>query len=272
MFAIIGGIKYNEGMGLKICSLFSGSTGNCTYVCGGNTELIIDAGVPLAKTEKALRVLGADCNRISVLVTHRHSDHIAGLASLAQKYPAVTVYAHERTAADISKAGTPQERIVPFAGDDFYVGDVTVSPLRLSHDVFCVGFALSCGGKKITYLTDTGFLPETALAAAQDSDLVMIESNHSPELLYANKNYPFPLKQRILGMKGHLSNEDCAAAVVRLARGGVRHFILAHLSKENNYPELAYSVCEKALMAAGLSGVGLEVACADRLTGLTEIV
>jgi phosphoribosyl 1,2-cyclic phosphodiesterase len=102
---------------------------------------------------------------------------------------------------------------------------------------------------------------------------VLIESNHSPELLMANRSYSYPLKQRILSMRGHLSNEDCAAAVTALARNGVKHFILAHLSKENNYPELAYSVCRAALARAGLTNdVGLEVACADRLGGLMEIV
>ena len=259
-------------MSLKICSLFSGSTGNCTYVAGKNTQLLIDVGVTLGRTEKALRVLKADCAHVNVLITHRHVDHIAGLAALVRKYPLVTVYAHERVADDLVRSGTPSERITPFSDTDFYVGDITVSPVRLSHDVFCVGFSLLCDGKKISYLTDTGVLPDEALRAAADSDLVMIESNHSPELVFANRKYSYPLKQRILGAMGHLSNEDCAAAVVRLANAGVRHFILAHLSKENNYPELAYSTCENALIAAGYTDVGLEVAFADRLGGLMEIV
>lgn len=259
-------------MSLKICSLFSGSTGNCTYVSGANTELLIDAGVTLGRMEKALRVLCADCSRLSVLVTHRHADHIAGLAALTRKYPNITVYAHERIVDDIVKSGTAREQIRPFGDADFFVGDITVSPIRLCHDVFCVGFALICGGKKITYLTDTGYLPESAYIAASDSDLVEIESNHSPELLQANKKYSYPLKRRILSEKGHLSNEDCAAAVVRLAQAGVKHFILAHLSQENNYPELAHSVCREALMQAGFTQVGLEIALADRLSSLTEIV
>lgn len=259
-------------MSLKICSLFSGSTGNCAYVCGGSTQILIDAGVCLGKIEKALKVLGSDCGSVNILITHRHADHISGLASLVRKYPQVDVYVHERTAEEVAKAGTPRGRIKLFSDADFYVGDVTVTPVPLSHDVPCVGFCLSCGGKKITYMTDTGVMPGYALEAAMGSDLVMIESNHSPELLYANGNYSFTLKQRILGARGHLSNEACAAAVVKLAESGVKHFILAHLSKENNYPELAYSVCRNALDAEKLYDADIAVAFADRLTGLIEIV
>ena len=235
--------------------------------------MLIDAGVPLGRIEKALGALGSDCGRVSVLVTHRHADHIAGLGALAKKYASVTVYAHEMVAPDLSKIGVPAQRIRLFTDGDFYVGDITVSPLRLSHDVFCVGFGLTCGGKKISYATDTGFLPDEALRFASDSDLVLIECNHSIELLRANRSYAYPLKQRILSARGHLSNEDCAAAVVSLARSGVKHFILAHLSRENNYPELAYTVCRDALLRAGFDdSVGLEVACADRLGSLREIV
>lgn len=259
-------------MGLKICNLFSGSSGNCTYIASDTTELIIDAGVPAGRIEKALKVLGADPSQISVLVTHRHSDHIGGLAALVRKYPQIKVYAHERVADDLIRCGADDRNTVRFGQSDFYVGDITVTPVKLSHDVYCVGFCFTCEGKKISYITDTGLLPPAALAAASDSDLVMIESNHSPELLAANGNYSYALKRRIASDRGHLSNDACAQAVVNLAKSGVKHFILAHLSKENNYPELAYSVSEEALSAAGISGVGLSVALADKLGSLIKIV
>ena len=259
-------------MSLKICSLFSGSTGNCTYVWGEGTEMIIDAGVTLSKTEKALKAVGADISHISVLVTHRHRDHICGLGALVKKYPLVTVYAHAETAQELIGSGVSENRLKIFGEDDFYVGAITVCPFVLSHDVDCVGFCLRCGGRKITYMTDTGVLPPYALTAAEGSDLVLIESNHSPELLAANKSYSYPLNRRISGLRGHLSNEDCASAVVRLSKSGVKHFILAHLSRENNYPELAYTVCRDALAAADCGEVGLTVALPDRLSGLIEIV
>ena len=123
-------------MGLKICSLFSGSTGNCTFVSCGDTQLLIDAGVALGRIEKALRVLGVDCGGVSVLVTHRHADHVAGLVALAKKYPQIVVYAHERTCDDVLRMGVPQSQLRAFAESDFYVGNITVTPVRLSHDVF----------------------------------------------------------------------------------------------------------------------------------------
>ena len=218
-------------MGLKICSLFSGSTGNCTYISGGGTEILVDAGVTPAKIEKALKVLGADIDRICVLVTHRHSDHVGGLKALVKKHGFIKVYAHGETAQELIRAGIEQDRITVFGENDFYVGAITVSPIPLSHDVDCVGFGFGCEGKRITYMTDTGVLPSYAFDSAKQSDLVLIESNHSPELLAANSNYSYPLKRRILGVRGHLSNEDCAAAVVELAKAGVTHFILAHLSR-----------------------------------------
>ena len=258
-------------MGLKICSLFSGSTGNCTYVAGDSTEILIDAGVPLAKIEKAVSVLGTDLSKVSVLITHSHSDHVSGLESLVKKYPLVNVYAHCETAADL-RDRVDSEHLKIFGNDDFYVGCVTVSPVTLSHDVPCVGFSLMCGGKKISYLTDTGVLPEYAISSTSDSDLVMIECNHSPELLASNPRYPYSLKRRIAGLRGHLSNGDCADAVLRYARSGVKYFILAHLSKENNYAELAYSACYDALDAAGYGDVCISVALPDKLSGLMEIV
>lgn len=258
-------------MGLKVCNLFSGSTGNCTFVSGGNTNILIDAGVPCAKIEKALCVLGANADELSVLVTHRHSDHIAGLAALTQRHPNICVYAREDTAPHLAEGGVKKEKIRLFDAADFYVGDLTVTPVPLCHDVPCVGFCLTCGGKRAAYLTDTGVVPPSAFAAASDCDLAIIECNHSPELVLANTKYPPILKKRILSRTGHLSNEACADAVVRLCRAGVKHFVLAHLSKENNYPELAYAVVREALMRAGLEA-GITLTFPDRLSELMEIV
>lgn len=259
-------------MSLKICSLFSGSSGNCTYVAGGDTRILIDAGVALGKIEKALKVLGTSVCDTAILITHSHSDHIGAINSVIKKYPSVKIYAHTRTVSELVSGGYNESAFTAFDDQDFYVGDITVKPIALSHDVFCVGFCLLCNGKKISYLTDTGYLPQSALRAAEGSDLVMIECNHSPELLACNKNYSRALKARIHGVRGHLSNEDCSGALVQLARSGARHFILAHLSKENNYPELAYEICHKALLSNGITDAAITVASPDRLSSLMEIV
>ena len=257
-------------MGLKVCNLFSGSTGNCTFVSGGQTNILVDAGVMPTRIEKALRVLGAEADALSILITHRHSDHISGLAPFIKRHPAVCVYADADTAAYLE--GTiPRASIRSFDTTDFYLGEITVTPVPLSHDVPCVGFCFTCGGKKAAYFTDTGYLPSAAFDAARDADLVLLECNHSPELLMANAKYPAPLKKRILGKRGHLSNEACAEAVVSLCKAGVQHFMLGHLSQENNYPELAERVVREALAREGLTA-GLTLTFPDRLSELMVIV
>lgn len=257
-------------MGLKICSLFSGSTGNCTFVTDGATKILIDAGVHHTKIERALSVLGYDSENLNVLVTHRHLDHISGLRGLLKSQPKTAVYAHKIIRPGMTVAGVPSENVHTFSSEDFYVGTVTVSSFELSHDEFCVGYSLVSDGKKFSYITDTGVLPDEAYGKAAHSDVVMLESNHSVELLM-NGSYPYRLKRRILGIRGHLSNEACAKAAVSFAYSGAKYIILAHLSQENNYPELAYSVTSDALKAAGYADVKVEVASPDRLSGLIEI-
>ncbi len=257
-------------MGVRVCNLFSGSTGNCTYLCGGDTSLLIDLGVHAPKVEKALQVLHADPDSVHVLITHRHTDHIGGLAAYLKAHPCVKVYAHYDTAPYLIAAGVKRENVCCFGDADFYVGAFTVSPVPLCHDVPCVGFCLSCGGKRVAYLADTGVLPKSALERASDCNLAVLECNHSPELVLSNAKYPPQLKKRILGSRGHLSNEACAAAAVELCRAGVQHFVLAHLSRENNYPELAYAVVQEALLREGLKA-GLTLTFPDRLSELIEI-
>ena len=258
-------------MGLMICSLFSGSSGNCTFVTDGTTKILIDAGVAPIKIERALKVLGFSADELSVLVTHRHDDHIKGLAPLIKKHPSTAVYAHERMAEELAPMGVPSGNLHAFGESDFFVGGITVSAYELSHDVFCVGYSLESDGKKFSYITDTGVVTRGAMAKAAGADVVMLESNHSVELL-AGGSYPYTLKRRILSDRGHLSNDACARAAVELAEDGTKYFILAHLSEKNNYPELAYSVTSDALRESGFCGVTVEVASPDRMSGLIKIL
>ena len=258
-------------MGLKICSLFSGSTGNCTFITDGVTKILIDAGVHHEKIMRALSVLGQDCDNLSILVTHSHKDHMVGLRGLMKKHANIEVFAHEDTFNELVKANVPSKSLHKFAGEDFFVGGITVSAYRLSHDVPCVGYSLSLGGKKFSYITDTGIITNEARAATEGSDVVMLESNHSVELLL-NGSYPYTLKRRILSERGHLSNEACAEMATFLAGTGTKYIILAHLSENNNYPELAYSVTSDALKAGGYNEVTVEVASPDRMSGLIEIL
>lgn len=261
-------------MGLKICAFGSGSTGNCIYVSSGATTVLIDLGLPATRVEKCLSLLGADPDEVSVLLTHCHSDHISGLSTFCRRHPRVKAYCHESCYGSLyRKLEGARSRITAESGD-FFVGDITVSPFKVSHDVPCVGYGLLFGGRKAAVLTDVGEVGAGLLESLADSDLVVLECNHDVEMLKNNPAYPPVLKSRILSGKGHLSNADCAECVSYLAAKGVKQFVLAHLSRENNYPELAFRTCREVLSRRGFTegkDVLLEVAPADRMSGLYEI-
>ncbi len=260
-------------MGLKICSLSSGSSGNCTYVSSDDTTVLIDTGISLSRVEKSLRVFSSPCDKVSVILTHTHSDHISGVPSLTAKYSA-PVYAHYLSTDVKDKRDFDAKCLREFGDEDFCIGDLLISPFRVSHDVPCVGFEIYNGGKKFSILTDLGHVTENTVKRISDSDMVMIEANHDEELLKNNAKYSYFLKKRILSQNGHLSNAACAATVVRLAKSGVKQILLAHLSRENNYPELAFSAVSDALAQNGIKegkDVMIEVAAAQRMSGLYTI-
>lgn len=258
-------------MGLKICSFSSGSSGNCIFIGSDTTKILVDIGVPTLRVERSLAALRCNSSDVSVLVTHSHSDHISGVPAFVAKHGLPT-YAHYLTSAALSPKLKGQ-KVNEFGGEDFYIGDITVTPFRLSHDVPCVGFSFLWCGKKISIATDLGKVGDSILRQMSDSDVVFLESNHDEGLVSANQKYPFWLKKRIVGENGHLSNEACANAAVKLAKNGVKQIILGHLSKENNYPELAYSTVREKLDENGYfeGNIKVEVARAERLSGLYEV-
>ena len=237
---------------LNITPIASGSNGNCTLVRTDNTNILVDIGIPLFYVEASLKTLGVEPNKIdAVFVTHEHTDHINGVQAFAVKYD-TPVYTHENAAARIARklCKIAARKFAEFYDNDFFVGDMTVSPFALSHDAPCTGYSFSKSGAKISMLTDAGVLTDALLRRIADSDVILIEANHDVDMLKASKTYPAALKKRILSMYGHLSNADSGAAVAKLALGGItRHFILAHLSQENNYPELALSSVGSVLSA-----------------------
>ena len=229
---------------LSITPIASGSKGNCTLVQTEKTNILVDIGIPLFYVESSLRKLGVEpCKIDAVFVTHEHTDHINGVQAFACKYD-TPVYTHENAAARIAQklCKIAARKFAEFHDNDFFVGDMTVSPFALSHDAPCTGYSFSHKQCKISMLTDAGVLTDALIRRLADSDVVLIEANHDVDMLKASKTYPAALKKRILSMYGHLSNADSGKAVAKLALGGVtRQFILAHLSQENNYPELALS-------------------------------
>ncbi len=230
---------YNYLMAIRICVLGSGSKGNSILVDNGKNRLLIDAGLAARDICFKLAQIDVDINTIDgILVTHEHNDHIRGLEALSKKIP---VYAHDYTMEVIAaKCDISLERQMHFDNNMFSVGSLDVQTFRISHDaVYPLGFCISDCDSKITYATDMGYCSKEFLKIAKGSDLVLIESNHDVDMLI-NGSYPAYLKKRIISNKGHLSNIACAMAINELAESGTRHFVLSHLSENNNLPELAY--------------------------------
>lgn len=257
-----------------MCVFGSGSKGNCIFVSDGKTSLIVDAGLPIKRIERGLKALGADPGAISVLITHEHSDHIRSLDKVVKDLNA-TVYASEQSRRGISLAvDVDSPNFVWFTEGDFFVGDMTVTPFAVSHDVPCVGYRINCLGKQIAIVTDVGKITRSVLRGLCGCDLVVLESNHDCEMLERNKKYPVFLKKRIMSGKGHLSNADCADCVCALIPQGTKQVVLAHLSEENNCPELAFETVKRRLSESGYEeglDVKIEVASQDSASSLFEI-
>lgn len=259
-------------MDMIFCPLYSGSSGNALFVQYGSTRLLIDAGKSGKMIGEALDMIGVDPKTLdALLITHEHSDHICGAGVLARKYK-LPVYATEGTwAAMEDKLGNvPGELRRTFdTFSDFYVGDIGVVPFAVPHDAAePVGYRLWGGNVSISTATDLGFFPRTIRDAIAGSSLVLLESNHDPDMLRMNGKYSQRLKQRILSNHGHLSNDACADALLQLVDQGTQHVILGHLSGENNTPHLARQVSESRMQREGIRlGVDLclDVALRDRV-------
>lgn len=232
---------------IKVCNFSSGSDGNCTYVEVNNTRLLIDAGISASNIVASLAKIGVKPTQIdAILITHDHSDHVKGLNVFAGKFN-INTYAHTSLWKSLN---TKLDRILSlyrhvFYEQPFLVGDAFVDSLELSHDATNTR-AFSVGDRQNSFaiITDLGTWDEHLIEFAKNSALVYIESNHDEQMLRENQNYSFHLKSRILSNRGHLSNNQCARVIEQLAYHKTKQFVLAHLSKENNTPDLAYqTVC-----------------------------
>lgn len=264
-------------MQLALCPLFSGSSGNSVYIGLGGVRLLVDAGMPCARIEGALRELGVDLHDIdAVLVTHDHVDHVRGLAVLCRRF-GIPVYANEGTwDAVLSRDASIPRRCMRtfYTGEDFYIGCVNVHPFATPHDAAePVGFTFTCRDLRCAVATDIGHIEEGWLSAVAGSQAVVLEANHDPDMVQRGP-YPMHLRRRILGKKGHLCNADCAKALLELTKKGTRAVFLSHLSSDNNLPELAYNTVCEALTGAGYvigSDVRVMISRRDRVSDLLLI-
>lgn len=265
---------------MYFCPLASGSSGNALFVQAGDARVLVDAGLSGRAIERALSGIGVAPTSLSaILISHEHSDHIRG-AGVLSKRSGIPVYATEKTwLAMEEKPGISaialKDRRVLCADQDFYIRDLAVSPFSIPHDAADpVGFSLYHGGRKLSIATDLGHLSPSWQKAISEANLVLLEANHDPELLQGSARYPFWLKARIAGKRGHLSNEDCGSALRQLVREGLRHAILGHLSAETNTPEMAMRAALSALQAEGVrpdDDIRIEIAPRDLAGNLYTI-
>ena len=230
---------------MRMCSIASGSSGNCIYVGSDHTHLLVDTGISRKRIEEGLKKLEIKGEEIDgVLITHEHSDHIQGLGVLSRKYE-LPIYATKGTIEGISGSTSlgkmPDGLFHTIRADEpFRLGDIEVKPFAISHDA-CepTGYRFECGGRSAAVATDLGKYDEYTVSNLTGLDAILLEANHDIHMLEVG-GYPYYLKQRILGDKGHLSNELSGRLLCDILHDNLKHIILGHLSKENNYARLAY--------------------------------
>jgi phosphoribosyl 1,2-cyclic phosphodiesterase len=246
-------------MGVTVSMLASGSRGNCAVVASSTTKILVDAGISCREIFKRMKSLGDDARSLSaILVTHEHCDHIYGLATLAKKLRIpifMTGATHQAWARAMrnQKGERPQiEKLERFeSGHTFQVGDIAVKPFTIPHDaVDPVGFTFRAEGVKVGIATDLGYIPASVRDHLRGCDVLVMESNHDLEMLRVGP-YPWSVKQRVMSRVGHLSNEALADFFRNDYDNSATFVVLAHLSEENNHPEIARRGAEKALAKRG---------------------
>ncbi|MFZ0428429.1 MAG: MBL fold metallo-hydrolase [Acidobacteriota bacterium] len=252
---------------MRIVVLGSGSSGNSTLIETERTRLLIDGGFGTRSLNRRLREAGVAAGSIdAVLVTHGHRDHVAGVQSILKNHRAV-LYVNEGTRQETALLDGIDRCEVFSAGQAFQVGDVSVEAFAVPHDsAEPVGFCLSSHGIKGLLATDIGEVTPTLVEQARGCQWLVLEANHDEELLKLGP-YPWDLKRRVLGSRGHLSNESLADFVARQFDGEASHLFLAHLSRQNNHPELALETVRRGLSSrpGPRNGHGTQVLLTDQI-------
>ena len=252
---------------LNFCSLYSGSSGNSLFVETDNTKLLIDAGVSSKKIETALKDINIDpCTLDGILVTHEHLDHVQGLGTFSKKFD-LPVFVNQETLDAMPKQRDKiaDKNIKKFkVSEKFSIGDLDIDPFSIPHDaVNPCGFTILGDNKKISIATDIGHMTNDILKKLEESSFVLLESNYDLEVLKCS-SYPFSLKSRIAGPSGHLSNEMAGKTISFLLKSGLKKAMLGHLSKQSNFPELAYKTVVDELIACNYDENSLALSVASR--------
>ncbi|MBQ0146207.1 MAG: MBL fold metallo-hydrolase [Lachnospiraceae bacterium] len=241
---------------MRLLSIASGSSGNSIYIGSDSTHILVDAGISNKRIEEGLNLAqlsGSDID--GICITHEHSDHIKGLGVLARKYE-IPIYATRDTIAAIKNDLTLGSYSFSLfreirSDSDFSIGDITIHPFHTYHDAADpVGFRFESSGNTAAIATDMGHYDEYIIRNLSGVQTLLLESNHDVRMLETG-SYPYYLKRRILSDIGHLSNENCGKLISEILHDNIVHIFLGHLSKENNYPDLAYEAVRCEILQSG---------------------
>lgn len=265
---------------MRMVSIASGSSGNCIYVGSDTTHVLVDAGISNKRIEEGLHEIGVKGSELTgILITHEHSDHTKGLGVLARRY-GIPIYGTEETLEEISKqkylGEYPKELYQAIRPDvDFMVGDLELKPFSIDHDAANpVAYRIQHGRKSVAVATDMGHYNQYIIDHLQGLDALLIEANHDVNMLQTGP-YPYYLKCRILGDHGHLSNENAGRLLSCILHEDLKYIFLGHLSKENNYEELAYETVKLEITEGDnpyqASDFPIAVAKRDRMSEIITI-
>ncbi len=265
---------------MKLTSIASGSSGNCTLISGNTTDILVDAGISCKRIKESLEALGVVPERLgALLITHEHSDHVCGLFIFEKRFH-VPIYAPQETLDEIrrldKKGEIDPELMHPVTTDEWFsVGDLSILAFNNLHDAACpVAYRVECEDKAVAVCTDLGNYTGYTVRNLLGLDALLIESNHDLNMLQVGP-YPYQLKRRVMSDYGHLSNERCGQLLCEIANPRLKYALLGHLSQENNIPQLALDTVRTELkdgMEPSLAQqIYILVAKRDEMTETIEI-
>ncbi len=263
---------------MRFASIASGSSGNCVYIGTENTHLLVDAGISARRIEKSLSELGIRPSELSgILITHEHSDHVSGLGVFSRRNE-IPIYTTRETFGEICRIRSLGElpdglyrEVVP--DEPFSIGDMRISPFSIDHDAAnpCA-YRVDSDGASAAVVTDLGNYSQYTVGHLLGLDAILLEANHDVHMLEAGP-YPYYLKQRIMGNRGHLSNDSAGRLLGDILHDRFKKALLGHLSKENNYADLAYETVrlEVTMGENAYRGSDFDIAVADR-SQMSEVI
>ncbi len=263
---------------MRLCSIASGSSGNCIYIGTDTTHLLVDTGISKKRIEEGLTSLELSLNEIDgILLTHEHSDHVSGLRVLLRKRE-IPVYGTKGTIRKIKESrqlgDIPEDLFQEVKQEEaFTIKDMTVTPMHISHDAAePVAYRFRHDKKNAAVVTDLGCYNDYTVECLRGMDALLLEANHDVRMLETG-SYPYYLKQRILGERGHLTNENSGRFLSRILHDRLKAVVLGHLSKENNMPQLAYETVRVEITMADneFKGSDFPIIVARR-SGVSDII